>query len=234
MKIKRGDKMRNDYYVYVYVRLDNNSIFYVGKGTGIRMYRTEPYIRGRHFINILNKVPCVVYKLYDNLTEEESLFLEQETIEDLVFNEGYGIDIKDYTSEEYNLVNNTWGGEGISGYKHSPEEIAKSTHFGTDNGMYGKKGELSPHYNVPKTEEHKNKIMMSNPRRKKVKCLELDRVFNSYREASRILLEEYNIKCSHASISCNCRGKSKCCGTYLETNTPIYLHFENISFANND
>ena len=75
--------MRNDYYVYVYVRLDNNSIFYVGKGTGIRMYRIEDYMRTNHFINILNKTPCAVYKLYDNLTEEEALkiiFLPTETI----------------------------------------------------------------------------------------------------------------------------------------------------------
>ena len=111
--------MRNDYYVYVYVRLDNNSIFYVGKGTGIRMYRIEDYMRTNHFINILNKTPCAVYKLYDNLTEEDALFLERETIEDLVFNEGYGIDIEGYTEKEYNLVNNTWGGEGVSGYRHA-------------------------------------------------------------------------------------------------------------------
>ena len=122
--------MRNDYYVYVYVRLDNNSIFYVGKGTGIRMYRIEDYMRTNHFINILNKTPCAVYKLYDNLTEEDTLFLERETIEDLVFNEGYGIDIEGYIEKEYNLVNNTWGGEGVSGYRHTEEDNLKSTHFG--------------------------------------------------------------------------------------------------------
>ena len=122
--------MRNDFYVYVYERLDNNSIFYVGKGTKDRMYRIEGYMRSNHFVNILNKTPCVTYKLYDNLTEEDALFLERETIEDLVFNEGYGIDIKGYIEKEYNLVNNTWGGEGVSGYRHTEEEILKSTHFG--------------------------------------------------------------------------------------------------------
>ena len=136
--------MRNDYYVYVYVRLDNNSIFYVGKGIGVRMYRIEDYMRTNHFINILNKTPCAVYKLYDNLTEEDALFLERETIEDLVFNEGYGIDIEGYIEKEY------------------------------------------------------------------------------------------NIRCSHASISANCRGKIKYCGINLNTNTSANLHFENVSFANND
>ena len=226
--------MRNDFYVYVYERLDNNSIFYVGKCTKDRMYRIEGYMRSNHFVNILNKTPCVTYKLYDNLTEEDALFLERETIEDLVFNEGYGIDIKGYAEKEYNLVNNTWGGEGVSGYRHTEEENLKSTRFGEKNGMYGKKGELSPHYNIPKTEEHKQKIRMSNPKRKMVKCIELDRIFNSYGEAEKILLEEYNIKCSHASISANCRGKIKYCGTNLNTNTPANLHFENISTANND
>ena len=226
--------MRNDFYVYVYERLDNNSIFYVGKGTKDRMYRIEDYTRSNHFINILNKTPCVTYRLYDNLTEEDALFLERETIEDLVFNEGYGIDIKGYIEKEYNLVNNTWGGEGVSGYRHTEEENLKCANFGEKNGMYGKKGELSPHYNIPKTEEHKQKIRMSSPKRKMVKCIELDRIFNSYGEAEKILLEEYNIKCSHASISAVCRGKTKHCGTDLNTNTPIKLHFENISTANND
>ena len=57
------------------------------------------------------------------------MFLEQETIDDLVFNEGYGIDIEGYSESEYNLVNNTWGGEGVSGYRHTEEENKKSSHF---------------------------------------------------------------------------------------------------------
>lgn len=226
--------MRNNYYVYIYVRLDNNSIFYVGKGTDIRMYRVEEYTRTSHFINILNKYECAVYKLYDNLTEEEALFLEQETIDDLVFNEGYGIDIEGYAESEYNLVNNTWGGEGVSGYRHTEEENKKSSHWGKSNGMYGKRGTLSPHYNIPKSEDHKNKIRLAQAKRKMVRCIELDRVFNSYGEAEKILRLEYNIKCSHSSISANCRGLSKYCGTYISTGLPANLHFENVPFTNND
>ena len=71
-------------------------------------------------------------------------------------------------------------------------------------------------------------------RRKMVRCIELDRVFNSYGEAEKILRLEYNIKCSHSSISANCRGLSKYCGTYISNGLPANLHFENVPFTNND
>ena len=70
--------------------------------------------------------------------------------------------------------------------------------------------------------------MLSNPKRKKVYCIELDREFNSYREAERILLEEYNIVCSHASISSICKGKNKKGGYYKNTKKEANLHFINI------
>lgn len=73
--------------------------------------------------------------------------------------------------------------------------------------------------------------MLSNSRRKVVYCVELDRKFRSYREAERVLLSEYNIKCSHASISNVCLGKTKSCGIYLENNKPAKLHFINTYFT---
>ena len=120
--------MENNYYVYGYLRLDTNTYFYIGKGKNNRYKRLDN--RNQHFMNILNKEECAVEILYDNLTEEEAFKLEKETIEDLVFNEGYSIDIKNYNDNVTNknhLVNCTWGGEGTSGLslKQSEETIAK-------------------------------------------------------------------------------------------------------------
>ena len=218
------------YYVYGYIRLDTNSYFYIGKGTGIRYKRID--IRSNHFKNIINKVDCVVEIIKDNLTEKEALELECELIQQLVFEEGYTMEFDDYDDKNKNginhLVNNTYGGEGISGYKHTDETKKKCVHYGEENGMYGMRGELSPHYGKHYSDEHKEKIKMNNPRRKRVYCIELDREFNSYREAERILLEEYNIVCSHSSISSICRGKPYGSGYYKDTGEKVNLHFKNI------
>ena len=218
------------YYVYGYIRLDTNSYFYIGKGTGIRYKRID--LRSNHFKNIINKVDCVVEIIKDNLTETEALELECELIQQLVFEEGYTIEFDDYEDKNKNgmnhLVNNTYGGEGISGYRHTDETKKKCVHYGEENGMYGMRGELSPHYGKHYSDEHKEKIKMNNPRRKRVYCIELDREFNSYREAERILLEEYNIVCSHASISSICRGKPYGSGYYKDTGEKVNLHFKNI------
>ena len=118
--------MENNYYVYGYVRLDTNTYFYIGKGKDNRYLRLDN--RKQHFKNIFNKVDCVVEILYDNLTENEAFQLEVDTIYDLVFNEGYSIDIKGIkkNSNGCHLVNCTWGGEGTSGLsiKQSQETIA--------------------------------------------------------------------------------------------------------------
>ena len=113
------------YYVYGYIRLDTNSYFYIGKGKDNRYLRLDN--RKSHFMNIFNKIECVVEILYDNLTEDEAFQLEVDTIYDLVFNEGYSIDIKGFDKNENHLVNCTWGGEGTSGLsiKQSQETIDK-------------------------------------------------------------------------------------------------------------
>ena len=217
------------YYVYAYIRLDSNTYFYIGKGKGNRYRRID--LRNKHFKNILNKVECTVEIIKENLTEYEALELEKDIIDSLVFEEGYTMEFDNFNDKNdgYNhLVNNTYGGEGISGYRHTDETKKKCTHYGEENGMYGKRGEDCPHYGKKFSDDHKEKIKLSNPRRLKVYCIELDREFNSYREAERILLEEYGIVCSHASISSICRGRNKKGGYYKNTMKKANLHFINI------
>lgn len=102
------------YYVYEYVRLDNNSVFYVGKGKGRRINKLNN--RAKHFINIINKIPTACYIVEDNLTEDEAHQLECFLIHQYVFEEGYSIDIQGIkkNSDKFHLVNKTWGGEGVS------------------------------------------------------------------------------------------------------------------------
>ena len=52
--IKGGEFMNNDYYVYIYWRLDINEPFYVGKGKGNRWRNVGLTRRSSHFINIFN------------------------------------------------------------------------------------------------------------------------------------------------------------------------------------
>lgn len=129
------------YYVYGYIRLDTNTYFYIGKGTNGR--HLDIIRRNPHFINIINSVDCVVEILYDNLTETEAFELETEIIEDLVYNEGYSIEIKDFCVRNVgqHLVNQSFGGEGSSGFKFSKEQKEKMSQQrkGENNAFYGKK-----------------------------------------------------------------------------------------------
>lgn len=222
-----GGEDMTDYYVYGYIRLDTNTYFYIGKGRDARYRRIDN--RSNHFMNIINKHDCVVEILYDNLTEVEALEKERDMIEQLIFEEGYTFDADKNKNVKFNhLVNYTYGGEGTSGYKHTEETKKKCTKYGKENGMYGFRGELSPHYGKQFTEEHREKMSISNPKRKEVYCVELNEKFKSYREAEKLILEKYNIVCSHASISSICNGKTSHGGYYKDTKEKTYLHFINI------
>lgn len=114
--------MERKFYVYVWIREDNNSVFYVGKGNGKRAGNTS--MRNQHFKRIIAKTSCHYEIIYENLTEGEAFELEVQTIKNYL-DLGYGIDIRGYEkTSEYYLVNSTLGGDGTSGYKH--EEGAKS------------------------------------------------------------------------------------------------------------
>ena len=119
-----SDNENRDFYVYEHIRLDNNTCFYVGKGKGKRSDRVS---RNEHHDRISKKYGHAVVIIADNLTEEEAFNLERETIEDYVFNLGYGIDIegyRDFSNKKY-LTNCTWGGEGSSGYNFSEDTKMK-------------------------------------------------------------------------------------------------------------
>lgn len=205
--------MNNDFYVYIYWRLDTNEPFYVGKGYGRRWKAL--YNRNIHFINVANKYPIMVEIVKNNLTEDEAFYWEEKIIETLVFEYGFSIDIKGCNSDDHycHLVNQTWGGEGASGYTATEEARRKMSESrkGEKNPFYGRcfkesmsketydrwmkrriecgTGENNPMY---------GKHGKDNPNSKSVICLTTKKIFYSTKEAGKY----YN---------CDASGIAKCC-----------------------
>ena len=153
--------MERHYYVYGWIRLDRNEFIYIGKGKGNRAFVLKT--SNNHFMNIYNSVDTAVIFLEKNLTEEEALELEEKYIELLVFEIGYGINIKGFRESEVGLLTNcTWGGEGTSGRRC--KEITKKrisiankgkSHPQTDTTKRIISEKLKAH---KKTDEHIRKI----------------------------------------------------------------------------
>lgn len=85
-----------DFYVYLHRRATDGSIFYVGKGAGVRA--TKSIGRNPHWKNIVAKHGLVVEYAYRNLQEWYALELEKDLIA------LYGIE---------RLANKTTGGDGL-------------------------------------------------------------------------------------------------------------------------
>ena len=159
------------YYVYVHIRKDNNTVFYVGKGTGDRAYNLD---RSDFHDKVRDKYGCRVEIIKDNLTESQAFRLESKMIKYYVLTLGYGAPIDGYDDFDHNLpylTNFTWGGEGSSGYKHT-EEAKRKIGENTSKALKGhkhseetkrkmsekNKGENNPMYGKKLSEETKEKI----------------------------------------------------------------------------
>jgi hypothetical protein len=141
--------MKNDYYVYLYLRSCDSSCaprlspYYVGKGRNKRAFsfhRTIPRPRDKQFIVFAE----------ENLTEAEAFALEKYYIALYGrIDNGTGI-----------LRNLTDGGEGSSGFKHSPATCALLSKLkqGTKISEEQKKQISQFHTGKKKSEETKRKI----------------------------------------------------------------------------
>lgn len=150
------------FYVYQHRRLDNQSVFYVGKGKDKRAFNVLK--RSEHWKRVFNKCGREVDFIVTNETEEFCFLVEREVI-----------DV--YKKRGIALVNATDGGEGSAGYKHT--ELHKQKLIGNEywklvkeNGFKGKthsdeqkqkwkesrKGSISPRKGVILSAETKEKI----------------------------------------------------------------------------
>ena len=155
--------------------------------------------------------------------------IEQEVIEDLVFNEGYTMEFDtEKNINGFHLINCTYGGEGISGYKYTEKQRIKCARPKEQNGMWGRKGELCPSFGMVRDDDFKNRVRKNNPRSTKCYCIELDRIFDSCRQAMNILKEEYGIKLTFGWLSKNLDNEEMTFGTYIETGEKANLHFKRI------
>ena len=144
------------FYVYVHIRLDNNTVFYVGKGTGKRAY--DPY-RNLHHDNICDACGYEVVKIKENLTESQAYRLENKMIKYYVHTLGYGIDIEGYDDYDHklpHLTNKDWGGiGGKSGVQHTEEHNKKISEAMKGNVPWNKGVQLSEEHKQNLSESHK-------------------------------------------------------------------------------
>lgn len=208
MKVKRkynpNDRV---FYIYRHIRLDKNTPFYIGKGSGERAYQKKS--RNNYWKSIA-KLGYRVDIIIKNLNQEEAFKKEIELI-------------KFYKSFNFCEANFTNGGEGGCGVIKTEANIKYVSLIfkGTNNPMYGKprseeakrktsekvKGVNNPIYGKPRSEEVRLKISKTHKERghgcKPVKCIETGVVYQSAKHAEDAL----NLHAT--SIIMVCRGKAK-------------------------
>lgn len=118
------------YYVYLHRRETDMSPFYVGKGSGKRAWNFSS--RNNFWKNVKNKHGVVVEIAFENLSEEEALQLEKDTILELEY---FGYKLTNLTSggesPKLNDESRRKMSEARMGRKISPESIAKTAAFHT-------------------------------------------------------------------------------------------------------
>lgn len=118
--------MEHKYYVYIWIRLDKNVVFYVGKGSGNR-YK-DMSMRNKYFLNVVNKVGkdnIDIKIIEDNLTENEAFEKEK-----------YYITY--YKETGHPLTNLSDGGEGSSGWYEKLTDEEKLQHKEISKSFLGK------------------------------------------------------------------------------------------------
>jgi hypothetical protein len=148
------------YLVYTHSRLDTNEVFYIGKGTTKRM--KQKCHRSKYWHNIVNKAGGFKATiLAGNLTEQEALNFEV-----LMIAKSKEAGLK--------LCNLTKGGDGISGFKHSPEYCALQSQR-MKNRTPWNKGKKTPPEVIEKLRKAKLGKKLSEEHRKNCSLAQLRR-----------------------------------------------------------
>ena len=181
-----NENENREFYVYLHIRLDNMTPFYVGKGHGNRAYDLD---RSDFHNSVRDEYDCKVVIIKDKLTESQAFRLEKRMIEYYVLTLGYGIPIKGYDNYDHDLpylTNFTWGGEGTSGIKLSEETKLKMS---------------ESHKGKQFSEEHKQNLREANKGKNKGKMVgEKNPMFgkNAYANKTEEEMEEIRRKKSES------------------------------------
>lgn len=234
----------NSYYVYEYIRLDTNEPFYVGKGKRGRWKDIKK--RNEWFIKIINKCDVAVCILHDNLDEQTSLDLECWYIHEYKYVIGYdlcnivdggestslkGEDAywygKHHTEETKQKISKSrkekdYSGESnpFYGKRHSEEtrKLLSEKAMGRVSPMKGRTGELASCYGRQHSEEEKETILLSQPTRREVYCIELDMTFPSLSNAEKYMKENFNIVFSRRTLVDNLKKREIVCYKEIKIN----------------
>lgn len=147
----------NIYYVYEWIRLDTNEPFYVGMGHKNRWRDFQS--RNKWFTNIVNKIPCVVNILEDNISRDVALDFECWYIHEYKYIIGYdlcnitdGGDACVLIGEKNAMYGRPWWDE------NTPQEKIDTWRINHKKGHEHFKGEGNPFYGKKHTQESKIKI----------------------------------------------------------------------------
>ena len=212
----------------VYMHISPNNKRYIGITSRKPEYRWTNDGRGykynTHFYNAINKYGWDNFQhiiIAKGLDEETAKWVEMKLIKSW-----------DTTNQNkgYNILNggqtNSGKNNPFFGKRHTKESINKMkiSHTGNfpnnetrkklselrkgeGNNMWGKRGELSPHWGKKYSEERKNNI--SKALGTSVKCIELNIEFNSLSKAEKYMKDVYNIKFSHKTLKLTLEGNRK-------------------------
>ena len=163
----------NKFYVYAHFKPGESTPFYIGKGFGYRAYKKTG--RATRWKNYVNKYGDPDVKLlYENLSEDEALKKETELIQQFGrIDNGTGP-----------LINQTDGGDGVTGLRHSDEikeviskfskernadpqfrQYMRERHSGKNNPNYGGK-HMTDEVKKRLSEKAKNRYKSDEERKK--------------------------------------------------------------------
>lgn len=140
--------MSNKFH-YVYKLIDiNTGQFYIGSRTcectpEEDNYMGSPYVWEPIMENLSKEIVKQNFK-----SREEAIKYEADLIE---------VNINDELNENYHIPNKGYHNQGRRLSKEWRRKIGLANE-GEKNCMYGLRGSLSPHYDIPKSEEHRKKI----------------------------------------------------------------------------
>lgn len=183
------------FYVYIHLRLDTYSIFYVGKGKDNRAYSTNN--RNNHWHNIVNKYGYTV-EIIEYFENENAALKKEEEL------------ISFYRKSGLVLANILNGGISNSGYRHTEESKLKLkiAHTGRKRDIKTIEKQRLKVLGVPKSKEHREKLSKARlgvkiPKKYKSVICSNGEIYLSLSDAA----EKLSLDISH--ISKCCRGKIK-------------------------